>query len=247
MRRFAIFSMPAPTSCRSTSLTCRRGPEEARAFGLAALNRALENVVGTTAVHICFGYAAIIHVRPSGYSFLPELAECRCAQVSIETAQSNLDCAVLKQLPGKKIIFGVIDLPDPDGRDAGGGGEPHPPRPALCRSGESSDRAGLRHEVPAAPTSRSESCKPWWPARRWCARNSKRSRLGSSPEITKGGFQMFTVKRRIAVDSGGRTGSASSIAEPGGAAQAQRESGSEPLEEIVVTARKRKKRCSTYR
>ena len=74
-------------------------PEEARAFGLAALNRALEGVTGTTAVHICFGYAAIIHVRPSGYSFLPELAECSCAQVSIETAQSSLDCAVLKQLP----------------------------------------------------------------------------------------------------------------------------------------------------
>jgi len=85
-------------------------PEEARAFGLAALNRALEGVTGTTAVHICFGYAAIIHVRPSGYSFLPELAECRCQQVSIETAQSSLDCAVLKALPGKKIILGVIDL-----------------------------------------------------------------------------------------------------------------------------------------
>ncbi|HEY6482236.1 MAG TPA: uroporphyrinogen decarboxylase family protein [Steroidobacteraceae bacterium] len=85
-------------------------PAEARAFGLGALNRALEAVSGTTAVHICFGYAAIIHVRPSGYSFLPELAECRCAQVSIETAQSNLDCAVLKGLAGKKIILGVIDL-----------------------------------------------------------------------------------------------------------------------------------------
>jgi 5-methyltetrahydropteroyltriglutamate--homocysteine methyltransferase len=85
-------------------------PEEARAFGLAALNRALADVNGVTAVHICFGYAAIIHVRPSGYSFLPELAECRCQQVSIETAQSGLDCAVLKTLPGKKIILGVIDL-----------------------------------------------------------------------------------------------------------------------------------------
>ncbi|MGH8137191.1 MAG: uroporphyrinogen decarboxylase family protein [Steroidobacteraceae bacterium] len=85
-------------------------PEEARAYGLTAVNRALENIVGTTAVHICFGYAAIIHVRPSGYSFLPELSECRCAQVSIETAQSGLDCAVLKTLPGKKIILGVIDL-----------------------------------------------------------------------------------------------------------------------------------------
>jgi len=85
-------------------------PEEARTFGLRALNRALEGVSGTTAVHICFGYAAIIHVRPSGYSFLGELAECRCTQVSIETAQSNLDCAVLAALEGKKIILGVIDL-----------------------------------------------------------------------------------------------------------------------------------------
>jgi 5-methyltetrahydropteroyltriglutamate--homocysteine methyltransferase len=85
-------------------------PEEARTYGLRALNEALDGVQGTTAVHICFGYAAIIHVRPSGYSFLPELAGCRCAQVSIETAQSSLDCAVLKELPDKKIILGVIDL-----------------------------------------------------------------------------------------------------------------------------------------
>jgi len=85
-------------------------PEEARAFGLDALNRALDGVSGTTAVHICFGYAAIIHVRPSGYSFLPELSGCSCQQISIETAQSNLDCAVLQQLRGKKVILGVLDL-----------------------------------------------------------------------------------------------------------------------------------------
>ena len=85
-------------------------PEEARAYGLAALNRALEGVTGTTAVHICFGYAAIIHARPEAYSFLPELADCSCRQVSIETAQSNLDCSVLATLPGKKIVLGVIDL-----------------------------------------------------------------------------------------------------------------------------------------
>lgn len=87
-------------------------PDEARAFGLKALNRALEGVNGTVAVHICFGYAAIIHQRPSGYSFLPELAGCSCAQVSIETAQSNLDCAVLAKLTGKKILLGVLDLSD---------------------------------------------------------------------------------------------------------------------------------------
>ena len=87
-------------------------PEKAREYGLAALNRALDGITGTTAVHICFGYAAIIHERPSGYSFLPELAGCSCAQISIETAQSNLDCAVLGELPGKKIMIGCIDLSD---------------------------------------------------------------------------------------------------------------------------------------
>ena len=87
-------------------------PEKARRYGLAALNRALEGIAGTTAVHICFGYAAVIHVRPSGYSFLGELAGCNCRQVSIETAQSDLDCSVLESLPGKTIILGVIDLND---------------------------------------------------------------------------------------------------------------------------------------
>jgi 5-methyltetrahydropteroyltriglutamate--homocysteine methyltransferase len=87
-------------------------PEEARAYGLAALNAALEGVTGRTAVHICFGYAAIIHARPEGYSFLSELAQCSCRQISIETAQSNLDCSILETLPGKQIILGVIDLSD---------------------------------------------------------------------------------------------------------------------------------------
>src|SRR5256714_6972098 len=87
-------------------------PEKARQFGLRALNRALDGVSGVTAVHICFGYAAIIHERPSGYSFLPELAGCSCRQVSIETAQSKLDCSVLGNLPGKKIMVGCIDLSD---------------------------------------------------------------------------------------------------------------------------------------
>ncbi len=87
-------------------------PEKARQFGLKALNRALAGIDGTTAVHICFGYAAIIHQRPSGYSFLPELAACACRQVSIETAQSNLDCAVLAKLEGKKIMVGCINLED---------------------------------------------------------------------------------------------------------------------------------------
>src|SRR6185436_8323421 len=83
---------------------------KARRYGLAALNRALDGISGTTAVHLCFGYAAIIHERPPGYSFLPELADSQVQQISIETAQSSLDCSVLAKLPGKQIILGVIDL-----------------------------------------------------------------------------------------------------------------------------------------
>ncbi len=87
-------------------------PEKAREYGLRALNRALKGIQGATAVHLCFGYAAIIHERPSGYSFLPELAGSPVQQVSIETAQSRLDCAVLQKLAGKKILVGCIDLSD---------------------------------------------------------------------------------------------------------------------------------------
>jgi len=89
-------------------------PKQAEEYGLAALNRALDGVTGTTAVHICFGYAAIIHERPSGYSFLPQLQGCSCKQVSLETAQSKLDCSVLTELKGKKILLGVLDLSDPE-------------------------------------------------------------------------------------------------------------------------------------
>jgi 5-methyltetrahydropteroyltriglutamate--homocysteine methyltransferase len=87
-------------------------PEAAREYGVDVLNLALEGITGTTAVHLCFGYAAIIHQRPSGYSFLPELADCTADQVSIETAQSGLDCSVLSSLAGKTIILGVLDLND---------------------------------------------------------------------------------------------------------------------------------------
>jgi 5-methyltetrahydropteroyltriglutamate--homocysteine methyltransferase len=85
-------------------------PEKARQFGLRGLAAALDGVKGTTAIHICFGYAAIIHARPEGYSFLPELAAAPVQQISIETAQSKLDCTVLEKLPGKTIILGVLDL-----------------------------------------------------------------------------------------------------------------------------------------
>jgi 5-methyltetrahydropteroyltriglutamate--homocysteine methyltransferase len=87
---------------------------EAKQYGVKVINRALDGITGTTALHICFGYAAIIHERPEGYSFLPELAGCAVDQVSIETAQSHLDVSVLTALEGKTVILGVIDLSDPN-------------------------------------------------------------------------------------------------------------------------------------
>ena len=85
-------------------------PDKARQYGIAAIERALEGVTGTTALHICFGYAAIIHERPTGYSFLPELAATPVKQISLETAQSKLDCSILEKLPDQTIILGVLDL-----------------------------------------------------------------------------------------------------------------------------------------
>jgi 5-methyltetrahydropteroyltriglutamate--homocysteine methyltransferase len=85
-------------------------PEAAREYGLDVLKHATDGLPGTLAVHICFGYAAIIHDRPSGYSFLPELAATDANQISIETGQSGLALDVLDSLAEKTIILGVLDL-----------------------------------------------------------------------------------------------------------------------------------------
>jgi 5-methyltetrahydropteroyltriglutamate--homocysteine methyltransferase len=87
-------------------------PDKAREYGLKALDRALDGVRGTVAVHLCFGYAAVVHEKPAGYSFLAELDSSKAAQVSIEAAQPKLDLKVLERLPSKTIILGVIDLSD---------------------------------------------------------------------------------------------------------------------------------------
>lgn len=84
----------------------------AKDYGLDVLNAALDGAAGTTAVHICFGYAALTKNRPDGYSFLPQMKDCTCDQISIETAQSNLDTSVLEELRGKTIMVGVLDLSD---------------------------------------------------------------------------------------------------------------------------------------
>jgi 5-methyltetrahydropteroyltriglutamate--homocysteine methyltransferase len=83
---------------------------KANEYGIEVLNRAVEGVTGKTCVHICFGYAALIHSRPGAYQFLPQLAKSNVDQISIETAQSNLACEVLRELPDKEIVLGVIDL-----------------------------------------------------------------------------------------------------------------------------------------
>ena len=87
-------------------------PAKAKQYGVQVLNRALEGITGTTAVHVCFGYAAIIHQRPSAYSFLPELEAADVQQISIETVQSHLDCKVLAAPSSKTILLGVLDLAD---------------------------------------------------------------------------------------------------------------------------------------
>jgi 5-methyltetrahydropteroyltriglutamate--homocysteine methyltransferase len=90
----------------------RANPEEARAYAVAAINKALEGVDGTTALHLCFGYAAMVQGKPSRYAFLTELEDSVVQQISIEAAQPKLDLAVLKEFATKTIILGVLNLSD---------------------------------------------------------------------------------------------------------------------------------------
>ena len=86
--------------------------EKAHKFAIKAINRALDGVDGTTALHTCFGYAHIVHSRPTGYPFLQELADVKVDQISLESAQQKVDLSVLKALSNKTLIVGVIDLAD---------------------------------------------------------------------------------------------------------------------------------------
>ena len=88
-------------------------PDEARKYAVRAINRALEGVTGATIVHVCFGYAHIVHERPQGYSFLSQLDAVEANVISIEAAQPNLDLSILRQLPSKRVMLGVISLGDP--------------------------------------------------------------------------------------------------------------------------------------
>ena len=88
--------------------------EKAREFALPAIDRALHDVPGTTALHTCFGYAHVVHDRPDGYPFLAELKDCAADILAIEAAQPRLDVAVLEPLAGKTVAVGVLDLSDPE-------------------------------------------------------------------------------------------------------------------------------------
>jgi 5-methyltetrahydropteroyltriglutamate--homocysteine methyltransferase len=114
----------------------RNDPEAARRYAVKGINRALQGLNVTTIVHLCFGYAAVVpgETKPTGYSFLPELAACGADQISIEAAQPRLDLGVLKELSGKTILLGVLDL-----------GDRTPETPEIVAD---RIRAGLKH-VPA--------------------------------------------------------------------------------------------------
>ncbi|HEU5160218.1 MAG TPA: cobalamin-independent methionine synthase II family protein [Streptosporangiaceae bacterium] len=85
----------------------------AREYAIEAINRAVEGAAGTIALHTCFGYAAIVHERPPGYAFLAELNDCAVDLLALETAQPDLDLSILRQVPDKGVILGVLDLASP--------------------------------------------------------------------------------------------------------------------------------------
>ena len=93
----------------------RNNPDEAKRYAVRVINRALQGITVPTVVHLCFGYAAVVPGgKPTGYAFLPQLADSLAQQISIESAQPRLDLGVLKDLAPKKVMLGVIDLADPE-------------------------------------------------------------------------------------------------------------------------------------
>ncbi len=91
----------------------RTAPDKALRYGIKAIDRALEGIEGPTVVHVCFGYAAVVSEKPAGYGFLAELGDTAAKQISIEAAQPRLDLGILRDLAGKTIMLGVLDLNDP--------------------------------------------------------------------------------------------------------------------------------------
>ncbi len=112
----------------------RAAPNKAAEYGIAAINRALQGIDGPTVVHVCLGYGHLVHNKPSGYAFLPQLADALASQVSVEAAQPRLDLGVLKELSNKTVLLGVLDL---------GSAEVETADQVAARL-----RAGLKHVAP---------------------------------------------------------------------------------------------------
>ena len=131
--------------------------EEARRLALPAIDRALDGIPGPTALHLCFGYAYVARDKPNVYAFLPELTASKVEQISIEAAQPNLDLKTLDGLGDKTVIFGVINMGDPEPETPETRRRPHPrrPRPPTARAADPGPR--LRHEIHPAPISPSPS------------------------------------------------------------------------------------------
>ena len=160
-------------------------PEAAREYAVEAIDRALAGIDGDTVLHTCFGYAHIVHDRPTGYPFLRELNECAATHVSIEAAQPDLDPQVLRGLPDKTILLGVLDLGSTGGGDAGGGRGAAAPggRGGWRRAADR--RARLRHEVPLAGARVRQARARWSRAPRSPASNTLLLALDSAPRCAR--------------------------------------------------------------
>jgi 5-methyltetrahydropteroyltriglutamate--homocysteine methyltransferase len=93
--------------------------DEVRDWGIAALERAVDGVACTTAVHVCYGYgieANIAWKRSLGDEWrqyeltFPHLARSRIDQVSLECANSRVPMSLLSLLDGKDVLAGCIDV-----------------------------------------------------------------------------------------------------------------------------------------
>ena len=93
--------------------------DEVNTWGIAALERAAQGLVCTTAVHICYGYGIQANVdwkKGLGDEWrqyeqiLPALARSSIKQVSLECVHSHVPPQLMGLLRGKDVMVGVIDV-----------------------------------------------------------------------------------------------------------------------------------------
>ncbi|MGN6170632.1 MAG: hypothetical protein ACTHQQ_21070 [Solirubrobacteraceae bacterium] len=191
--------------CRTTPLPwpidepCLQArPDQAREYALPALNRALDGIETQTALHTCFGYAAIVKKRAHGYSFLAQLDDCNADQICLEAAQPHLDLTILHQLPNKHIVLGVLDLGNPT---------PETPAEAANRT-----RAALHH-IPPHKLSISPDCGMKYLPRQLA--QAKLQALVNGAQIIRADSTNNLNRAAVAVNSDPLTGSDPLGPEPG--------------------------------